>query len=311
MLLSEFAANQTVRVEVFSCGLGTKPEGPSVPVVNRKRIMSKISIITAASVCLLAITYVQASVVVVSPSDMNGWSFLTTDNNGDPAPGNGNTAQMVTGPATPPLGTGSAQLATAPGQGDTSAQILTTLYNGIALSSLTSLSYSTYDTVNNGQQFPYLKISLNNGDALFFEPPYQTPSSGNPSLPNQGATVINQWQTWNAFAGGWWNNNGDFNPGTTEGSTLGVDSLSAYLALSGNSGVTIAGISLRVGYASADDNFNGYVDNVTIGTTMGMTTYDFESAAPVPEATTMIAGALLLLPFGVSTFRSLRRNCIG
>jgi len=32
---------------------------------------------------------------------------------------------------------------------------------------------------------------------------------------------------------------------------------------------------------------------------------------PVPEATTMIAGALLLLPFGVSTFRILRRNRIG
>jgi hypothetical protein len=30
------------------------------------------------------------------------------------------------------------------------------------------------------------------------------------------------------------------------------------------------------------------------------------SAIPVPEATTLIAGALLLLPFGVSTFRVLR-----
>jgi hypothetical protein len=29
---------------------------------------------------------------------------------------------------------------------------------------------------------------------------------------------------------------------------------------------------------------------------------------PVPEPTTMIAGALLLLPFGVSTVRKLRKN---
>jgi len=53
--------------------------------------------------------------------------------------------------------------------------------------------------------------------------------------------------------------------------------------------------------------FNGYVDNVTIGTTAGTTTYDFEPA-PVPEPTTLIAGALLLLPFGASTLRMLRRN---
>jgi hypothetical protein len=30
--------------------------------------------------------------------------------------------------------------------------------------------------------------------------------------------------------------------------------------------------------------------------------------APVPEPTTMVAGALLLLPFGASTIRILRRN---
>jgi hypothetical protein len=238
---------------------------------------------------------------------MNGWSFLTTDNNGNPAPGNGNTAQMVTGPATPPLGTGSAQLATAPGQGNTSAQILTSLYNGMALSSLSSLSYSTYDTVNNGQQFPYLKISLNNGDALFFEPPYQTPGAGNPTLPDQGVTVMSQWQTWSALTGGWWNNNGNFSPGAGPN---GVNSLAAYLALPGNANVLIDGISLRVGYASAGDNFNGYVDNFTIGTAAGTTTYNFEPAAPVPEPTTMIAGALLLLPFGASRLRILRKSRI-
>jgi hypothetical protein len=244
--------------------------------------------------------------VTVSPGNMNGWSFLTTDNNGDPAPGNGNIAQMVTGPGTPPLGTGSAQLATASGQGDTSAQITTSAFNNISLSSLTSLSYSTYDTVNNGQQFPYLKISLNNGDALFFEPPYQTPSTGNLSLPNQGATVMNQWQSWNALVGGWWDNNGEFTAGT------GVNSITAYLGLiTTDPNVEITGISLRVGYASPGDNFNGYVDDVTIGTGSGTTTYDFEpegGASAVPEPTTFIAGGLLLLPFGVSALRMLRKK---
>jgi hypothetical protein len=134
--------------------------------------MKKLQIAFTA-LSLAAAMSAGASIVTVTPGNMNGWSFLTTDNNGNPAPGNGNTAQMVTGPSTPPLGTGSAQLATASGQGDTSSQIVTSQWNGTPLASLTSLSYSTYDTVNNGQQFPYLKISLDNGDYLFFEPPYQ------------------------------------------------------------------------------------------------------------------------------------------
>jgi hypothetical protein len=49
------------------------------------------------------------------------------------------------------------------------------------------------------------------------------------------------------------------------------------------------------------------VDNFTIGTAAGTTTYDFEPA-PVPEPTTMVAGALLLLPFGASTLRMLRKK---
>ena len=60
-------------------------------------------------------------------------------------------------------------------------------------------------------------------DGLFFEPPYQQPSTGNPSLPDQGATAIGQWQTWNALTGGFWDNNNVFTPGT------GVDSLANFL----------------------------------------------------------------------------------
>lgn len=37
-------------------------------------------------------------------------------------------------------------------------------------------------------------------------------------------------------------------------------------------------------------------------------TYQIDSVVTVPEPTTMIAGALLLLPFGADTLRILRRN---
>jgi hypothetical protein len=42
------------------------------------------------------------------------------------------------------------------------------------------------------------------------------------------------------------------------------------------------------------DSYGAILDNVSL--------------TPVPEATTMIAGALLLLPLGVSTFRILRKS---
>jgi hypothetical protein len=234
--------------------------------------------------------------VVVSPGNMGVWSFGTADNNGNP-PGNpGDVAQMVNGPATPPLGTGSAELATAPNHGDEAAFISTSAYDGIALSNLTSLSYSAYVTANNGSQFPYIQLSVAStgsgpaDDILFFEPPYQTPSSGNPSLPNQGNTALSTWQLWNAQEGGWWSDDGNagLNPGT------GVGSLATYLASYPNATIEEnpfagGGISLTVGYASSGDTFTGYVDNVTIGTVSGTTTFDFEA---VPEPSTMLLAVL-------------------
>jgi hypothetical protein len=47
-------------------------------------------------------------------------------------------------------------------------------------------------------------------------------------------------------------------------------------------------------YGSSDKDFNDMVLSLT--------------AAPVPESSTLIAGALLLLPFGASTIRFIRRN---
>jgi hypothetical protein len=246
--------------------------------------------VVAGSVGFSAAVNAVPITVVVSPANMNGWSFGTADPNGNP-PGNaGDIGQMVTGPGAPPYGVGSAQLATAPGHGDDASYITTSAYNGTRLSQLTQLSYSTFVTANNGQQFPYVQLSVASSgsgpadDILFFEPPYQTPGTGNPGLPDQGSTALGTWQLWNATVGGWWDFS-TFSPGS------GVGSLADFLALFPNATIEDnpfagGGIAITVGYASAGDNFNAYVDGVTIGTLAGgAKTFDFEpGGAQVPES---------------------------
>lgn len=53
--------------------------------------------------------------------------------------------------------------------------------------------------------------------------------------------------------------------------------------------------------------FTGLVDDVTLSTAKGDVVFDLE-ATPVPEPSTCIAGALLLLPFGASAVRKLRSS---
>ena len=268
-----------------------------------------------------------AETVVVSPTQMGSWSFSTVDGNGDactPSTGTCGSGSMVYGPATPPLGVGSANLQTGPGGGDGEAKIDSTSLNGVTLGDLTSLSYSTYLTDNspNDQQFPYLKLYLTwdgglDTDAIYFEPPYQTPSTGSPSLPNQGATALDTWQTWNALTGGWWDDDGECNPGTNEPpSTQGVCSLSQLSTLLGVSlnDITIDGtnapdgdaLSLRVGGADPADTFNGYVDNVTVGVSGSDTTYDFEPTAATPEPGTIFLSGAGLLLFAAARRKALR-----
>lgn len=64
----------------------------------------------------------------------------------------------------------------------------------------------------------------------------------------------------------------------------------------------IAAVSVGVG-SSAGSGYHAFADNITLGFGSTSTTYNFE---PVPEPSTVIAGALLLLPFGVSAIRRFR-----
>jgi hypothetical protein len=145
----------------------------------------------------------------------------------------------------------------------------------------------------------------NQTDTLFFEPPYQQGASdGNGSLPTQANTALNVWQSWNAYVGGYWDNDGVAGPGT------GVMPLSTFLtdfplATIQNGGYSgLGGIALQVGFGSSGDTYQGYVDAFTIGIAGVNTTYNFDpaAAAAVPLPSSFWGGVVLFGGLGAWQF---------
>lgn len=244
-----------------------------------KTIAPVAAIILMVAMMLLPLHKVSAqsscSTVVVTDANPSGWAFQVTSPDG---------VGEYREPAPHQLGQGSAYLFTGT-HGDESARLRNSNYNGTLLSSLRSLGYCTYIKQWNGQQAPYIILNVdtdNNGtvdEQLFFEPPYQTPSSGNPSLPDQGAVALNTWQCWDAFHGGWYAINADTQEPTYGSPGTGVLSLQGYIdahpfAVIRNT--TKGGVQVLSGFASETDVFESYVDAFTIGTNIGCTTFDFE-----------------------------------
>lgn len=205
----------------------------------------------------------------VKVSGDNSWNFQT----------DGTAAvSTVSGPATPPLGTGSAQMLTG-SDGNSAGRLRTTSLDGVLLSDLSALSYDTYISAFQGCQAPYLLIEVDldgnttADDYLFFEPCYQTGTYGGDAVPAQGAPVLNTWQTWDALSGGWWANNDGFG-----GPPL--KTLTTYITANPTARVAtsaLGGVRLQVGRgAPIWDNNVSNVDNVILGVDGASTTYDFE-----------------------------------
>ena len=254
-------------------------------------------LISALALLSLGAVSASAAEVVVTPSAKAGWVAQTNSPEGGLVEFNepycNGSVGFVLGPPTPPLGEGSAELKTGNGTsgGECSANLRNTDYAGVKLSSISAstLTYWTYVKKNNGQQAPFLSLDVNNHgeangpdeDRLFFEPPYQTTSSGNPSLPEQGNVAYNTWQEWNAGEGGWWDNNEELGtPGT------GVEPLSNYLAkypeaVIVNKPTGEGGVRLGVGEAEETALFLSNVDAFTISGT----TYNFEPGSSSTGAT--------------------------
>gem|GEM_PF-1825140 len=229
---------------------------------------------------LLVLPVGAAGTVTVSPGNMGSWAVTTT--------GSG-SGSFVTGPSSPPLGVGSLRLSVGE-NGNDAAQARNTSYSGTLLSNLTTLSYSTYTSNDGtapttGDQTIYMILNVDydgNGtqdDLLFFEPEYQNGYTG--AVPTQPNNALNTWQSWNALTGGWWsqNNTAGAGPGAN------VKPLSAIIAA--NTGAKIVnasngagGVRLVAGFGEgAWDNFVGNVDNLQVGVSGDVTTFDFEPAS--------------------------------
>lgn len=136
-----------------------------------------------------AAAVVAASPIVVKPSTMNGWYFWNDKNEIF----TGSPGELRSGPATPPVGTGSVRLGPLTNDGTTAAGhsvIATNAYFGTPLANITTLSYSSYQpgpTLAIALQFDvrYRTTDTTYGGRLVFEP-YQ----------NGAVTVGPGWQFW-------------------------------------------------------------------------------------------------------------------
>lgn len=173
--------------------------------------------------------------------------------------------QFVSGPADPPLGTGSLQLSTTDGAEKVYAFNFDHI--GTKLADLDAISYSTYRSAGSAQQVAALNMVIDsNGPAttggfatLVFEPVYNT---------DQGLVSNGAWQDWAATgAGRWWSTR------TFPGMPCTFDCFIPWsVIVAANPDATVLG-GVGVNQGSGNGGLTTSVDALTIDDT----TYDFEA----------------------------------
>src|SRR5689334_10333569 len=124
-----------------------------------------------------------AAVIVVTPSSPNNWVQTNTDGSV--------SGSYVNGPGTPPAGTGSFQVNIG-ADGDQAVILRNDVdFNGLSISALTGLSYSTYQQNYISGQAMVLSIVMSDGNRLYFEPVYQTGGYSGAVVPNQCPGITN------------------------------------------------------------------------------------------------------------------------
>ncbi len=202
--------------------------------------------------------------MVVTPSAMQGWVFATESGVA--------TGTLVTGPATVPAGTGSAQFTTT---GTADGELLySPTFLGTALADIHQLKYSTYRQAGDNALAVALQFNIdvdstdaNNGwqGRLVYEPYYTHEVA-------QG-----EWQEWNTMdnsgSGNWWFSGA---PGNATCSMANPCTWSEVIAAFPHARIhpTLGAINFKAG--SGWNAFTGNVDKLIITVTDDTTTVDFE-----------------------------------
>jgi hypothetical protein len=227
-----------------------------------------VVVITSALLAtLLFATAALAATTIISPANLQGWGFLQETPTGSGA--------LVAGPATPPLGSGSAQIVV----DSTGGEILAKNdYLGLQLSDITSLQYSTYRTAGGPALAIALQLNIDHDDTdantgfqgrLVYEPYHTQP------------VYTGMWQTWNALddnagtgTGNWWFTPGSgFRPGVGVCPQSNPCTWAEVLAAFPNAAIhqTLGAVVLKAG-GGWTGGFDGNVDALTINGD----TYNFE-----------------------------------
>jgi hypothetical protein len=253
---------------------------------NTQRFFQRAAVsLVAIAICSFAATASHAATTTVRPDDLlatpaaGGWWFA------EDAPSlNNATGSLVQGPGVPPVAVGSARMVL---DGGAAGRMLlgTVDYNGTRLDQLTALTYSAYRASADAGNLLAISLQINIdydlNDAstgwqgrLVFEP-YFTVGSG---------TILEDtWYDYNPNDGGakWYQTGNAIKAGVNVGNPCpqaAPCTLSAIKALYPNAGihVTLGAVQFKAG--APWPNFDGNIDDFTIGVSGNSTTWDFEAA---------------------------------
>ncbi|MDI3340023.1 MAG: hypothetical protein QJR03_05780 [Sphaerobacter sp.] len=243
------------------------------------RTRRRATILARASAALLILAALFATLALpAAAQEYAGWEFRL-----EPcqhAAGFG-SAGLTAGPGIPPLGSGSLTFDLAD-DGTGFPQFRHRGFDGVALATLTRLSYSSYVAMSGDLTVaPLLLLDVDidgdgqGDDQLVFQPG------------QQGAALASyDWQSWDALQGRWWSRTGQAGMSADAPQPLAtyLESFPQATIASpdGRGGLRLAAGCLGDGWAG----FTGAIDALSIGVGGRTTTYDFEPGRVVVNGAT-------------------------